>query len=86
VLRRKGRVDREDIFYGAMSDEWLDNMFQGKVGWVFTQGGGFFSLLFPLPVHLWFVLSGIRILYYPNDFIPSHKLDRGLFYVNSFEP
>ncbi|KDR85286.1 hypothetical protein GALMADRAFT_51898 [Galerina marginata CBS 339.88] len=52
----------------ALSDEWLNNMFQGQVGWVLRKDWDAYP---KLP---------------PTSNFPPVKLDRGLYYVNSFEP
>jgi len=51
-----------------LSDEWLNAMFQGQVGWVVRKEWDAYP---KLP---------------PTSSYPPVKLDRGLYYVNSFEP
>ncbi|KAF8973540.1 Prenylcysteine lyase-domain-containing protein [Flammula alnicola] len=51
-----------------LSDEWLNNMFQGQVGWVHRKEWDAYP---KLP---------------PTSQFPPVKLDRGFYYVNSFEP
>ncbi|KAF9524062.1 Prenylcysteine lyase-domain-containing protein [Crepidotus variabilis] len=51
-----------------LSDEWLDNMFQGQVTWVHRKEWQAYPTLPPqVP-------------------LPPVKLDKGIYYVNSFEP
>ncbi|KAF9458739.1 Prenylcysteine lyase-domain-containing protein [Collybia nuda] len=51
-----------------ISNEWLEDMFLGKVGWVYRKEWDAYPLL---P---------------PTTSFPPIKLDRGLYYVNAFEP
>ncbi|KAF8912946.1 hypothetical protein CPB84DRAFT_1841381 [Gymnopilus junonius] len=50
-----------------ISDEWLNTMFNGHVGWVVRKWNSYPKLP-------------------PTFKFPPVKLDRGLYYVNSFEP
>ncbi|KAF8641081.1 hypothetical protein AX17_000725 [Amanita inopinata Kibby_2008] len=51
-----------------VTDDWLQNLFHGNVGWVYRKQWHAYPLLPPVTA------------------FPPTRLDRGLFYVNAFEP
>jgi prenylcysteine oxidase/farnesylcysteine lyase len=68
-----------------VSDEWLDDMFMGQVGWVHRKEVASSSLHIHvgwLTQSQWDAYPKLR----PTTSFPSVKLDVGLYYVNSFEP
>jgi prenylcysteine oxidase/farnesylcysteine lyase len=73
-----------------VSDEWLDKIFMGKVGWVHRKEVGlrcdhnFVSDRSYLVrhIHQWDAYPQLP----PTTTFPPVTLDEGLYYVNAFEP
>ncbi|KAF8349812.1 Prenylcysteine lyase-domain-containing protein [Amanita rubescens] len=67
-LLREGEWIVKIFSQQRISDEWLQNVFNGQVGWVHRKEWDSYPILTP------------------TSTFPPIRLDRGLFYVNAFEP